>query len=127
MIRVSTIVLAVIGNIISVPAAAAVIAFARNSTDAKALAAPFAINLGTQGNNDVVWVSGDSQCNNVIIGPNGANNCGRPFSINGVDDLTFQGCPSAALSIDQGPNLFAKCSSFSEPEFCGVISLFHCV
>jgi hypothetical protein len=65
MIYVSTILLAVVANILSAPAAAA----AGTTGPISPLAAPFGINFGTQGNNDVAWVDGQSQCNNVIIGP----------------------------------------------------------
>lgn len=33
------------------------------------LAAPFGINLGSDTENDVAWVDGVIQCDNVIIGP----------------------------------------------------------
>jgi hypothetical protein len=83
MIYVSTILLAVVANILSAPAAAAAAAAtaaaATAATAAAAaagtagpispLVAPFGINFGTQGNNNVAWVDGQSQCNNVIIGP----------------------------------------------------------
>lgn len=64
MICASTILLAAIATIFSTPAAAGLVPIGRSSDSA-----PFAINIGTQGPNDVVWVHGQSQCNNVVIGP----------------------------------------------------------
>ncbi|KAJ7258338.1 hypothetical protein C8J57DRAFT_1234514 [Mycena rebaudengoi] len=55
-------------------------------------AAPFGINIGAHSaSGDVVaWVVGQSQCNNVILGPIsdflgeliGGNFCSRPFNLN---------------------------------------------
>ncbi|KAJ7887086.1 hypothetical protein B0H14DRAFT_3127722 [Mycena olivaceomarginata] len=104
MICVSTILLAVVVNILSAPAAAA--AAAGTTGPISPLAAPFGINFGTQGNNDVAWVDGQSQGNNVIIGPNGPNPCGQAFSLNGLSGLTFEGCGGPGLSINHNGALF---------------------
>ncbi|KAF8148363.1 hypothetical protein K438DRAFT_1989274 [Mycena galopus ATCC 62051] len=94
MICASTILLAVVGNIFATTAAAAGLAPISD-------AAPFGINTGTLGNNDVAWVSGQSQCNNVIIGPAGANPYGRAFGLNGQSGFTMEGCGTNSLWVDQ--------------------------
>ncbi|PPQ92625.1 hypothetical protein CVT25_007782 [Psilocybe cyanescens] len=90
------------------------------------LAAPFGINYGQTQNNDVAWVDGQSKCNFVVIGPNGPNPCGRPFSINGESGFTFEGC-GGSLWIDLNGQFFASCGNLKEADVCGVHSEFHCI
>ncbi|KAJ7705860.1 hypothetical protein B0H14DRAFT_2364368 [Mycena olivaceomarginata] len=122
MICASTILLAAIATIFSTPAAAGLVPIGRSSDSA-----PFAINSGTQGPNDVVWVHGQNQCNNVVIGPVGPNPCGRPFGLNGQSGFTLEGCGTDSLWIDQNGAFYAQCVSFSEPEKCNVVTAWHCV
>ncbi|KAJ7280391.1 hypothetical protein C8J57DRAFT_1464701 [Mycena rebaudengoi] len=92
------------------------------------LAAPFGINIGgvDSTGNVVAWVSGQSKCNNVIVGAIGSNPCGCPFNLNG-QTFTLQGC-GGPLSINTGSGaFFANCGVFSEPDACGVHSEFHCI
>ncbi|PPQ93389.1 hypothetical protein CVT25_015462, partial [Psilocybe cyanescens] len=79
------------------------------------LAAPFGINYGQTQNNDVAWVDGQSKCNFVVIGPNGPNPCGRPFSINGESGFTFEGC-GGSLWIDLNGQFFASCGNLKEAD-----------
>ncbi|KAH9474735.1 hypothetical protein JR316_0013200 [Psilocybe cubensis] len=90
------------------------------------LAAPFGINYGTTWNNDVAWVDGQSKCNFVVVGPLGANPCGRPFTINGQTGFTFEGC-GGGLWINKNGQFYANCGSLSEPDDCGVHTEFHCI
>ncbi|KAJ7149655.1 hypothetical protein C8R46DRAFT_964193 [Mycena filopes] len=99
------------------------------------LAAPFAINIGedpSQGNM-VAWVSGQSKCSAVVIGPIGANFCGRNFVLKNPatgNGITFVagGCggPLWITQVSKG-GVFAECTSFSEGDACGVTTFWHCV
>ncbi|KAJ7171400.1 hypothetical protein C8R46DRAFT_1088316 [Mycena filopes] len=100
------------------------------------LAAPFAINIGQNAGqgNMVAWVSGQSKCSAVVIGPIGANFCGRnfvlrnPFTGNGIT-FVAGGCgasPFWITQVSQG-GVFAECTSFSEGDACGVQTFWHCV
>ncbi|KAJ7158170.1 hypothetical protein C8R46DRAFT_1039766 [Mycena filopes] len=100
------------------------------------LAAPFAINIGqnTGQDNMVAWVSGQSKCSAVVIGPIGANFCGRNFVLKNPatgNGITFAagGCGGDSLFITQVSKggVFAVCTSFSEGDDCGVNTIWHCV
>ncbi|KAJ7171423.1 hypothetical protein C8R46DRAFT_895170 [Mycena filopes] len=98
-------------------------------------AAPFAINIGVNAAQDnvVAWVSGQSKCSAVILGPNGANFCGRDFVLKNPatgNGITFVagGCGGQVwiTQVSQG-GVFAECTSFSEADACGVTTVWHCV
>ncbi|KAJ7171439.1 hypothetical protein C8R46DRAFT_895583 [Mycena filopes] len=100
------------------------------------LAAPFAINIGENLSQDnmVAWVSGASKCTAVVIGPIGANFCGRNFKLPNPatgNDITFvaEGCGESPFWITQVSKggIFAFCTSFGEPDACGVTTFWHCV
>ncbi|KAJ7813347.1 hypothetical protein B0H14DRAFT_2853973 [Mycena olivaceomarginata] len=101
-----------------------------NTRNVTALAAPFAVNIGENlsADNMLAWVSGQSQCTNaVIIGPIGANFCGRPFVLNGRS-LTAEGCGGAFWLVQTGQSaVFAACTDFNETDQCGVHTEWHCV
>ncbi|KAJ7171449.1 hypothetical protein C8R46DRAFT_1033055 [Mycena filopes] len=99
------------------------------------LAAPFGINIGpnTAQDNMVAWVSGQSKCTAVILGPIGPVFCGRDFVLKNPatgNGITFvvNNC-GGTLEIEQVSTgkLWATCSSFSEPDACGVTTFWHCV
>ncbi|KAJ7171438.1 hypothetical protein C8R46DRAFT_834096, partial [Mycena filopes] len=93
------------------------------------------INIGknTGQDNMVAWVSGQSKCSAVVIGPIGANFCGRnfvltnPFTGHGIT-FVAEGCGGSSLWIPQVSQggVFAVCTSFSEPDACGVKTVYHC-
>ncbi|KAJ7171428.1 hypothetical protein C8R46DRAFT_1216994 [Mycena filopes] len=100
------------------------------------LAAPFGINIGVNAafDNVVAWVSGQSKCSAVILGPNGANFCGRNFVLTNPatgNGITFVagGCGASPFWITQVSKggVFAYCTSFSEADQCGVTTLWHCI
>ncbi|KAJ7154467.1 hypothetical protein C8R46DRAFT_1227302 [Mycena filopes] len=100
------------------------------------LAAPFGINIGNNAGtgNTVAWVAGQSKCNNVVLGPIGANFCGRDFKLTNPftgNAITFvaEGCgesPFWITQVSQG-GIYAFCTSFGEADACNVGTLFHCV
>ncbi|KAJ7171346.1 hypothetical protein C8R46DRAFT_1216915 [Mycena filopes] len=99
-------------------------------------AAPFAINIGEnkgQGNM-VAWVAGQSKCTAVVIGPIGANFCGRDFVLKNPatgNGITFvaEGCGESPFWITQVSKggIYAYCTSYSEGDACGVDTFWHCV
>ncbi|KAJ7171443.1 hypothetical protein C8R46DRAFT_1033051 [Mycena filopes] len=100
------------------------------------LAAPFAINIGQNAaqDNTLAWVSGESKCGAVVIGPVGANFCGRNFVLTNPatgNGITFvaEGCGGPSLWITQVSKggIFAVCTGFSEPDECGIQTFWHCV
>ncbi|KAJ6467961.1 hypothetical protein C8R47DRAFT_1223457 [Mycena vitilis] len=106
---------------------------ARNLTDD---AAPFAINIGQNSGagNIVAWVSGESKCNNAVLGPIGANFCGRNFVLDNPatgNGITFvaEGCGESPFWITQVSKggIFAECTSFGEGDACGVTTFWHCI
>ncbi|KAJ7171399.1 hypothetical protein C8R46DRAFT_1262853 [Mycena filopes] len=100
------------------------------------LAAPFAINIGQNAGQDntVAWVSGESKCGAVVIGPVGANFCGRNFVLTNPatgNGITFVagGCGQSPFWITQVSKggIYAECTSFGEPDECGIQTFWHCV
>ncbi|KAJ6534157.1 hypothetical protein B0H19DRAFT_885480, partial [Mycena capillaripes] len=86
------------------------------------------INLGsvTSTGNEVAWVTGTSQCNNVVIGPSDTNYCSRPFNLNG-QTFTVEGCGGGIWINDAKGNVYAQCGAFSEADACGVRTTAHCI
>ncbi|KAJ7753143.1 hypothetical protein B0H14DRAFT_3601087 [Mycena olivaceomarginata] len=101
-----------------------------NARNLTALAAPFAVNIGadTSADNMLAWVSGQNRCTSaVIIGPVGANFCGRPFVLNGIS-LTAEGCGGPFGLVKTGQSaVFAACTDFNETDECGIHTEWHCV
>ncbi|KAJ7823525.1 hypothetical protein B0H14DRAFT_2826610 [Mycena olivaceomarginata] len=87
-----------------------------NARNLTALAAPFAVNIGA-----------DTCTSAVIIGPVGANFCGRPFVLNGIS-LTAEGCGGPFGLVKTGQSaVFAACTDFNETDECGIHTEWHCV
>ncbi|KAJ7592227.1 hypothetical protein C8J56DRAFT_1162622 [Mycena floridula] len=86
------------------------------------------INLGTIASTGdmVAWVSGDDRCtNHEIVGPSDTNYCSRPFGLNGQNELTVEGC-GGTLWINLNFQFYGNCGVFSEPDFCGIHTVYHC-
>ncbi|KAJ6499462.1 hypothetical protein DFH09DRAFT_929576 [Mycena vulgaris] len=100
----------------------------RGAAVAAPRAAPFGINIGfiSSDDNTVAWVEGQSQCDNVILAPTGANFCNRPFSLNG-ETFTAQGCGGPFWIQNADGSVFAYCTDFSEESKCGVTTQYHCI
>ncbi|KAJ7089591.1 hypothetical protein C8R44DRAFT_648747 [Mycena epipterygia] len=122
MICVSTILLAVVANILSAPATAGLLLISNSS-----LAAPIPIDLGMAGGNDLAWVSGQTACNNVGVGPTGANPCGRAFGLAGQSGFTVENCGAGDLFINQNGAFYAQCTMAPFAAQCGIERTWHCV